>query len=150
MTGQKLYRPTKNRVLFGVCQGIGQYFNIDPVVVRVIFVILALWGGSGVFLYLIALFLMPDEKTLQTENEKNKAKAAQDRVESVVAEISETVEEKTKILHGEALLGLIVIIIGLMFLTQTFFPIFAPWRLWPLILIAIGIVILVKAVKKEK
>lgn len=50
-----------NKKLCGVCGGIGEYFNVDPTIVRLIFVILGLWSGSGVILYIIASLLIPEE-----------------------------------------------------------------------------------------
>ncbi len=57
----KLYKSNINKKLCGVCGGIGEYFNVDPTIVRLIFVILGLWSGSGVILYIIASLLIPEE-----------------------------------------------------------------------------------------
>ena len=56
---KKLYRSESNRVIAGVCGGIAEYFEIDPTLVRLGFVIFSLAGGSGVLLYLIAAVVMP-------------------------------------------------------------------------------------------
>lgn len=56
---KKLFRSTKNRVLGGVCGGFAQYFNIDPVLVRLIFVLMFLFGGSGLIIYIVSWILMP-------------------------------------------------------------------------------------------
>jgi phage shock protein C len=56
---RKLYRSGENRVLAGICGGIGEYFNIDPVLVRILWVIFTLMGGSGIIGYIIALFVIP-------------------------------------------------------------------------------------------
>lgn len=59
---RRLYRPQSNRMLGGVCAGLGNYFNIDPTIVRLIFVLLVLPGGApGVLPYLILWVVMPDE-----------------------------------------------------------------------------------------
>lgn len=55
----KLYRSATNRVFGGVCGGLGDYFEVDPTLVRVVFVVLALWGGVGILLYLVLLVVMP-------------------------------------------------------------------------------------------
>jgi phage shock protein C len=57
---KRLYRPRTHRVLFGVCAGLGEYFNIDPVLVRIAFVILGLMGGPGVLLYILLLIVIPE------------------------------------------------------------------------------------------
>lgn len=56
---KKLYRSESNRVIAGVCGGIAEYFEIDPTLVRLGFVIFSLASGSGVLLYLIAAVVMP-------------------------------------------------------------------------------------------
>jgi phage shock protein C len=60
---KKLYRSTDDRLLAGVCGGLAKYFNIDPTLVRVIFVVLALVGLGGVILYLLLWVLVPSEPT---------------------------------------------------------------------------------------
>jgi phage shock protein C len=61
-----LRRPTDDRVLFGVASGLGRYLGVDPVVVRVAFVLLAVFGGSGVLLYLLGLVAIPEERAGET------------------------------------------------------------------------------------
>jgi len=58
---KKLYRSGENRVLSGVCGGIGEYFEIDPVIIRLIWVILTIvsLGIGGILAYILAILLMP-------------------------------------------------------------------------------------------
>ena len=58
---RKLYRSKSDRMLGGVCGGLAQLLDIDPTIVRVVFVFLALLGGHGVLLYLILWLIMPPE-----------------------------------------------------------------------------------------
>jgi phage shock protein C len=58
---RKLYRSRTNRKLAGVCGGLAQYFNIDVTLLRVLFVVLAVVGGSGLLLYLALWILVPYE-----------------------------------------------------------------------------------------
>ena len=61
---KRLVRIQKDKKIAGVCAGFGAYFNVDPVLVRVIAIALALMGGGGILLYLIAWIIMPlDEST---------------------------------------------------------------------------------------
>lgn len=60
MNYKKFTRSIQHRKIAGVCSGLGSYFNIDPTLVRIIFVCLLLFGGSGLFLYLIIWFLTPE------------------------------------------------------------------------------------------
>ena len=66
---QKLYRSRENRMLGGVCGGLGEYFDIDPTLVRLLFVFGAFLGipGALVLIYLVMLILVPQEPELATE-----------------------------------------------------------------------------------
>jgi phage shock protein PspC (stress-responsive transcriptional regulator) len=57
---RKLYRSQTQRMLGGVCGGLAEFFNIDATVMRVLFLILAVFGGSGIVLYLVMWILVPD------------------------------------------------------------------------------------------
>lgn len=63
MTSQskRLYRSRVERMIGGVCGGLGEYFDIDPTVVRLLFVFGTLLGGPGVIAYLILLVVVPLE-----------------------------------------------------------------------------------------
>ncbi|HEY1014449.1 MAG TPA: PspC domain-containing protein [Herpetosiphonaceae bacterium] len=55
-----LYRPDDQRILAGVCAGLGRYFGMDATIVRVLWVVGSLFFGSGVVAYLLAWLIMPD------------------------------------------------------------------------------------------
>lgn len=61
METKKLYRSKKNRMIAGVCGGLGDYFNIDPTLVRLLFVLIGLAVGGGFLLYLLLWLIMPEE-----------------------------------------------------------------------------------------
>ena len=81
---KRLCRSSKDRVLFGVCGGLGKYFNIDPVIVRVIFVITICFVGLGIIAYIILAIVVP--------NENSKAAEPKDTVKENVHEIKDTTE----------------------------------------------------------
>ncbi len=56
---RRLYRSLSQRMIGGVCGGLGEYLAIDPTLIRVLFVLAALFGGHGILLYLILLILVP-------------------------------------------------------------------------------------------
>jgi phage shock protein C len=58
---RKLYRSRTNRELAGICGGLGRYFNVDATLLRVLFVLLAVLGGSGLVLYLVLWIIIPSE-----------------------------------------------------------------------------------------
>jgi phage shock protein C len=59
---KKLYRSRTDRMISGVCGGLGKYLGIDPTLIRLVFVLLLLFGvGSGLILYIILMFIVPEE-----------------------------------------------------------------------------------------
>jgi phage shock protein C len=58
---KKLRRSRSDRMVAGVCAGLAEYFSVDPVLVRLVFVLLALAGGPGVLLYIVLWIIMPED-----------------------------------------------------------------------------------------
>lgn len=56
---KRLYRNTKEAKIAGVCAGLANYFDIDPVIIRLLFILSIFWGG-GIIAYIIAWFIVPD------------------------------------------------------------------------------------------
>jgi len=154
---KKLYRSRKDYMIAGVCGGIAEYFDIDSTLVRLLTVLVVLIGGAGVVAYIIAWIVIPknpeqvsDEAFEEREDIKEKIKKG---AKDVIEEVKEHFEsegpnyksEKNRRIFG----GIIVIVIGLIFLLNSLFPWVGWGRLWPLILIAVGITIMIKAFKKR-
>jgi phage shock protein C len=62
---RKLFRSRTDSRIAGVCGGLGEYLDVDPTVIRLIFVLLALTGGHGVLLYIILWIVMPPASRVQ-------------------------------------------------------------------------------------
>ena len=58
---KKLVRPRDDRMIAGVCAGFARYLNVDPVLVRLLMVVLVLFAGTGIVVYLAGWILMPEE-----------------------------------------------------------------------------------------
>lgn len=59
---KRLYRSRTNKILGGVCGGLGNYFNVDPVLIRLLWVIFIFISvGAGVLAYIIAWIIIPEE-----------------------------------------------------------------------------------------
>ncbi|MFO7617203.1 MAG: PspC domain-containing protein [Bacteroidales bacterium] len=56
---RRIYRSASNKVIAGICGGIGDYFNVDPVILRVVWALSVLALGAGLLLYLICWILIP-------------------------------------------------------------------------------------------
>ncbi len=62
---RRLYRSQNDRMIAGVCGGLAEFFDIDPTLVRLIFVLLTLMGGHGILLYIILMIVMPSENQIR-------------------------------------------------------------------------------------
>jgi phage shock protein C len=56
---KRLYRSRTERILFGVCGGLAEYFGVDPVLIRLVFILFVLLGGCALFLYLVMCVIVP-------------------------------------------------------------------------------------------
>ena len=61
---KKLYRSNTNRKLCGVCGGLAEHFDIDPTIMRLLVVILTLFGGGGLLIYLICALVIPNNPNI--------------------------------------------------------------------------------------
>lgn len=59
MEQKKLYRSRDNRMLSGVCGGVGEFINVDPTIVRLVWAVSCFWG-VGIIAYIIALIIIPE------------------------------------------------------------------------------------------
>ncbi|MGE5313672.1 MAG: PspC domain-containing protein [Acidobacteriota bacterium] len=59
MEPRRLYRSQTNKIIAGVCGGYAEYFDVDPVIMRLLFVLLAFFGGSGFLIYIASMILIP-------------------------------------------------------------------------------------------
>jgi len=60
---KRLYR-SKEKMVAGVCAGLADYFNVDPTIIRILFVVIAFAGGASLLAYLIMWIIVPEEKTI--------------------------------------------------------------------------------------
>jgi phage shock protein PspC (stress-responsive transcriptional regulator) len=68
---KKLYRSKKDRWVGGVCGGLGEYLNIDPIIIRLITIVLILSAGGGLIVYIIAWLVVPEEPDLSTGTDES-------------------------------------------------------------------------------
>jgi len=57
---RKLYRSRNQRMLAGVCGGLAEYFNVDATLIRVLFLVLGVFGGTGLVIYVVMWLIVPD------------------------------------------------------------------------------------------
>jgi len=153
----KLYRSKKDCVIGGVCGGIAEYFDIDSTLVRLLAILIFFFGGSGIIAYIIGWIIIPQNPNGNTEdNSENKReiegkiKKGTDKVDKKVEE--NLPEERSKGKSGRnrnIILGVIFIIAGLVFMMGILFP-WITWiawgTFWPVIIIVVGLVIIIRAI----
>lgn len=151
---RRLVRSRTDKMLGGVCGGLGRYLGVDSTLVRLIFVIIALAPGPGVLIYLLLWFAMPPEDrpvgTTVEQNIEAGAEEIADRARTIGADIRSAAREpdpRVAAIFGSALIGL-----GLVVLAQN---LGVPWLwwlkgdiLWPIALIAVGLLLVWSRVKK--
>jgi phage shock protein C len=74
MVEKRLYRSEKDRIIAGVCGGIAEYFDVDPVLIRVLTVILFFAGMFGFLAYLVLWIIIPNESEVVKPSKKKKSK----------------------------------------------------------------------------
>lgn len=136
----RLYRSSHDRILGGVAGGLGEYFQIDPTLVRIIFILLALFaGGFGVLLYFILWFVLPSENDMQAMPHMAMRNNMNDFRESVRGIGQRVRQENSSFLW----VGGVLVVLGLIFLSNNFgFFRVSLSQFWPLLLIFIGILLL--------
>jgi phage shock protein PspC (stress-responsive transcriptional regulator) len=133
---RRLKRDSKGKVVAGVAAGIGNYIDVDPVIVRIAFVVFTLFNGLGLLLYAAGWFLMPSDK---------ETAAAGSAAE--VVEAAQPMRDTQS--DGRWIAGLALIVIGALLLADRM-----PWfhwphwahfeTLWPLVLVFIGVGLILK------
>lgn len=137
---KKLYRSKKNKVIAGVCGGLGEYFNIDPVLIRLLWVLATLIYGAGIFAYILAWIIIPEQKESILAPPKKTEEVFNEETESPSEEVI-TEEEVVAADSAESrkVGGIILIVIGAFFLLREIWPFFPLRQLWPLLLIILGL-----------
>lgn len=107
---KKLYKSSTDRVFFGVCGGIAEYFNVDPVLIRLIVVVFTILGGAGLIAYIIAAIIMP-ENSIDQSNRSHET-----------SHVDEPFEQRRGTGRTSITFGIIMILLGLFVLVKVFVP----------------------------
>lgn len=154
---QKLYRSEDDKVIAGLCGGLGEFFDVDSTIIRIIFIILTIWGGVGIVLYLIGVFVVPVESVGNRSAEEKSKKREIDpdlaeignKIKSAANEIKNNFDGTSKpSMKGNYLLGCLITFAGVVLLIQNFFPKYGFHLLWPVAIIFFGLYVLSSGVKK--
>jgi phage shock protein C len=145
----RLHRSKTNRVLGGVCGGLGEYLGLDANIIRLFFVLLALGDGIGGVLYLLLWILLPAEAEGEVELGTRISESASemgDRAREFGSEISRTTTRPTPALFRWV--GITMMALGVFYLLRNLDLIWLAWLdfdlLWPVLLIIAGIVVILR------
>lgn len=144
-------------MIAGVCAGLADYFAIDPVIIRIAFVLLSFAHGLGILLYIVLWLLVP-EKPLESEEEGEMPAPKAPKKEKAIPhdeplEVKIDLEElrsrrQARRERSGVTAGLLLVALGTIFLIQNFIPDLSIGRLWPVLLLALGLGMVWKASRK--
>ena len=151
---QRLYRSRSDVMLGGVCGGLADYLGLDPTLVRLFFVLLAMGTGIGVFLYILMWIVVPVEGAATKSVEASAQSAAgemADRARTFGQEFAGAVARPNP--RMGVFIGLALVVVGSIWLVQSLDLPWLRWLdfdfLWPVLLIIGGIVLILRRLRGE-
>lgn len=141
----RLYRSETEKVIAGVCGGLGEFFHIDPVIPRIFFLIMTVFDGIGILIYLLLWLVIP-VKSKRTLDANAAMKENIDEIKSRAKDLVDEVDLPVMNRDNKIWWGILIIVIGLMLLLNNF-DFFGTWgfgKFWPALLIVFGVLILGK------
>jgi len=151
----RLTRSRTDRMVGGVCGGLAAYLRIDATIIRLLFVLMALGSGAGVFIYLVLWFVLPSEGVTEPAsldaNIRASAEEIAERARSLGADLRSQDSDANR--RGLMVVGAGLILVGaVVFLNNLNIPWLAWLKvdlLWPLALVAAGVLVIVRYLKGE-
>jgi len=154
---KRLYRSAKSKVFGGVAGGIAEYFDIDPIIIRLLFVVLVFAGGGGFLVYLILWIALPLEPltTFNMNMGSGEPYSAENPGEQSTTDsgpgAANPFNIPVKPENRNSLIGGVVLIsIGVIFLANRFIPNINFGDLWPLALVVLGGVLIATSLAQGK
>jgi phage shock protein C len=143
----RLYRSRDERMLFGVAGGMARYFGVDPALVRLVWVLLFLAAGAGILLYIIAAVIVPAEPVgAAAPSASGAGPSAAPGTRRWGGPMGRSRDDG----GGAIFLGLILVVVGGWFLAQRLIPGLDGRLLWPGLLILLGLVLVVGAMRRGR
>ncbi len=145
---KKLYRSTTDTMLGGVCGGLGAYFEFDPNLIRLIFVVVAVVPGIGIPAYLALWLLVPEESEREKTSLGERVRGGADEIAGRARSLGNELRDKSgsSVPATSLALGLVLIVVGIGFLLRNLGFTWLNWIarvwVWPSLLILIGLVFL--------
>jgi len=157
---KKLHRSKSDKIFAGVCGGLAEYFEIDATIIRLLFILIVAFGGSGILIYLLLWLVMPkgqgEPGVINEQSVKDFAQDVKEKAQEFRNEFKkeETAEIKHVVIQDldhknrhSSLFGWVLIILGVMFLFNSLAPAWMRLHVlayWPLLLIIFGFVMIAR------
>lgn len=142
---KRLYRSETDKVIAGVAGGLADYFEVDSIIIRILFVLMTIFHGSGILLYIILWLVLPTKSAI----DKAPNSTMNANVEEMKAKAHELAGEVKQRVHSKGNTNsapLVLIVLGTFFLLNNLGLLggidLRQW--WPLVLIILGFAILVR------
>ncbi len=143
-TQERLYRSQTDKVFGGVAGGLAEYFNIDVVLSRVVFVLLALFGGSGGLIYIVLWIAIPKRpfsfSSSTGDSTQQTTSSGPDTNQNNTVNILDP--KPAKQTNTGLIAGVILIFLGMLFLGDRLLPWYNLADLWPLLLVVVGVLMI--------
>lgn len=139
MSPVKLTRSESDRIIAGVCGGLGEYLGIDAVFVRIAFVLLGFASGVGIPLYIMLMILVPGEANLGQPT----SKIVRDNLDSLGENLSSGLDRARQESSGRNVGAILLIIVGCYLLLEQIGWIGGEF-FWPLLLIGLGLFLIIR------
>ncbi len=148
---RRLYRSRKDRVIAGVCGGVAEHFKIDPVLVRIVWVLAIFAKGLGLVAYVLCWILIPEREWSPAEATARDAESQgedKDAKEGAGASGQGAgASTSTLGLSGsqpQVIIGVILIVLGCIFGLMAFVPFFSSQAFWAIVLIVLGLALIAR------
>ena len=147
---KKLNRSVKDKVFGGVAGGLAEYFEIDPIIVRVLFVVSVFFHGAGLIAYIVLWLAVPEApyvfETASNAGASGTPNAEPDiKADNPAAAYFKSLDEKK--LKRNKNIGIVLLVLGCILLADNFIPRIHFGDFWPIILIALGVSLLLNSKK---
>lgn len=135
---RRLYRSQTNQVIAGVASGLGEYFNLDPVIFRILFILTSLTPPFlGLVAYIVLAIILPTNNHSE-RTQKKPQDVASDLRQNAESLVDELKEKDWQNLSSRDVLGLVIVGIGILILLGQLFS--NSWGvIWPIVIILAGI-----------
>ncbi|MGF7056586.1 PspC domain-containing protein [Brassicibacter mesophilus] len=121
---KQLYRSTHNKIISGVCGGIAEYFEIDPIIIRLLWALITFTKGIGFIAYIICMIIIPENTSAYSEYVDTESNYSDD--------------------NSKIILGVVLVILGLVLVAKKFIHWLDFGSLLPIFMVLVGIYLILK------